>query len=251
MSVKERYFKVVDYEKRKKGPLTEKQYLVYAYLLSISKWNPTESHYYVYKNSFLVKDACKLIGVSQPTWRSALKKLDKERYIFINEKEKYYKIYFDVSWAKLDLSLIKFLVESSYTFNDKIGGICPSLYGVICRYWNISKRANQECFIVLSQLSDLFFGERTKAHLFGIWTMLQIFQKLKLMYITEIPKINKNGKDYIAYRIDFVETKLSKEVQNLEENMEEDKEEALGDIIKAIIDTRDTYENFYNSVEDD
>jgi len=81
--------------------------------------------------------------------------------------------------------------------------------------------------------------------------MLQIFQKLKLMYITEIPKINKNGKDYIAYRIDFVETKLSKEVQNLEENMEEDKEEALGDIIKAIIDTRDTYENFYNSVEDD
>jgi len=64
MSVKERYFKVVDYEKRKKGPLTEKQYLVYAYLLSISKWNPTESHYYVYKNSFLVKDACKLIGVS-------------------------------------------------------------------------------------------------------------------------------------------------------------------------------------------
>lgn len=250
MSVKERYFKVVDYEKRKKGPLTEKQYLVYAYLLSISKWNPTESHYFVYKNSFLVKDACELIGISQPTWRGALKKLDSEHYIHIDNTTKSYRIYFDVSWAKLDLSLIKFLVESSYTFNDKIGGICPSLYGVICRYWNISKQANQDCIVSLSQLSDLFFGERTKTHLFGIWTMLQIFQKLKLMYITEIPKTKKNGDDYTAYRIDFVETKLSKEVQVLEQNLEEDKEETLEDIVKTIIDTRNSYESFYNSNTD-
>lgn len=64
MSVKERYFRVLDYEKKEKSPLTEKQYLVYAYLLSISKWNPLESHYYVYKNSFLVKEACALIDVS-------------------------------------------------------------------------------------------------------------------------------------------------------------------------------------------
>lgn len=246
MSVKERYFKVIDYEKREKGPLTEKQYLVYAYLLSISKWNPTELHYYVYKNSFLVKEACTLIGVSQPTWRNALKKLDEENYIHIDSKNKVYKIYFDVSWAKLDLTLIRFLVESSYTFDSKIGGICPSLYGVICRYWNISKKANQECCVVLSQLSDLFFGERTKAHLFGIWTLLQVFQKLKLMYITEIPKKNKAGQDYKAYRIDFVETKLSKEAQVLEATIEEDREEAIGDIIKSIVDTRDSYESFYN-----
>lgn len=250
MSVRERYFKVIDYEKRKKGPLTEKQYLVYAYLLSISKWNTTESHYYVYKNSFLVKDACELIGISQPTWRKALEKLNEERYIHIDKEKKCYKIYFDVSWARLDLSLIKFLVESSYTFNDKIGGICPSLYGVICRYWNISKNTNQECFVILSQLSDLFFGERTKTHLFGIWTMLQVFQKLNLMQITEIPKKTKAGKDYTAYRIDFVETKITKEIQILEGNIREDKEESLGDIVKTIIDTKDFYENFYNSIED-
>lgn len=42
VSVKDRYFRVVDYERQEKVSLTEKQYLVYAYLLSISKWNPTE-----------------------------------------------------------------------------------------------------------------------------------------------------------------------------------------------------------------
>ena len=69
------------------------------------------------------------------------------------------------------------------------------------------------------------------------------------MYITEIPKIKKNGDDYIAYRIDFVETKLSKEVQVLEQNLDEDKEETLEDIVKTIVDTRNSYESFYNSID--
>jgi hypothetical protein len=67
------------------------------------------------------------------------------------------------------------------------------------------------------------------------------------MYITEIPKTKKNGDDYTAYRIDFVETKLSKEVRVLEQNLEEDKEETLEDIVKTIVDTRNSYESFYNS----
>ena len=35
----ERYFYALDYEKRIKTTLTKKQFLVYTYLMSISKWD--------------------------------------------------------------------------------------------------------------------------------------------------------------------------------------------------------------------
>jgi len=42
--------------------------------------------------------------------------------------------------------------------------------------------------------------------------MIHLFKDLNLMYITEIPLVNKAGKDYTGYRINYVETKLSKKI---------------------------------------
>ena len=70
--------------------LTAKQYLVYAYLMSISIWNAQqkEGHYYVYKNSFTVKEAAALLNISENTWRSAIRELRKQGYIWYDcEKE--------------------------------------------------------------------------------------------------------------------------------------------------------------------
>ena len=49
---KDRYFEALDMKKRQRAKLTAKQYLVYSYLVSISKWNANkaEQHYYTYKN---------------------------------------------------------------------------------------------------------------------------------------------------------------------------------------------------------
>lgn len=54
----ERYFYALDYEKEIKSKLTSKQFIVYTYLLSISKWDSQtkEEHYYVYFNSFTAKE---------------------------------------------------------------------------------------------------------------------------------------------------------------------------------------------------
>lgn len=247
MSVNDRYFRVVDYEKQKKGPLTEKQYLVYAYLLSISKWNATESHYYVYKNSFLVKDACKLIEVSQPTWRKALEKLEEQDYIKINKDEKSYKIYFDVSWAKLDIELIKFLVNSSHSLNDKFGGILPSLYGVICRYWILQKNINEDCIVTLSSLNNLFFADRTKDHLKNISLMLHLFKGLELIDFVEVPKISKAGQDYLAYKINFVCSKLPKKYQSIDKSIENEcNNDIVDDILQKIIKEKNDFEEYYN-----
>ena len=79
----ERLFEALNYGKIEKAKLTTKQYLVYSYLMSVSKWDAQdkEKHYYVYKNSFLIKDICVLLNISQPTWRSAIKKLKEKLYI--------------------------------------------------------------------------------------------------------------------------------------------------------------------------
>ena len=113
MAVSERYFKTIPYEKQQKGPLTEKQYLVYAYLLSISKWNPNEAHYYVYKNSFKIKDAIEVIGVSDNTWRRAIQALITNHYISENTTTKSYQIYHGIDYAALNINLIKNLVKYS------------------------------------------------------------------------------------------------------------------------------------------
>lgn len=80
---KDRYFEALDMKKRQRAKLTPKQYLVYSYLVSISKWNANkaEQHYYTYKNSYVLNDVCKDLGLSANTWRSSIKILEEKGYI--------------------------------------------------------------------------------------------------------------------------------------------------------------------------
>ena len=77
---KDRYFEALDIKKKQRAKLTPKQYLVYSYLVSISKWNANkaEQHYYTYKNSYVFNDfkaACEWID-----------KHDDERYEIVPQK---------------------------------------------------------------------------------------------------------------------------------------------------------------------
>jgi hypothetical protein len=114
-------------------------------LLSISKINNNGLHY-VYKNSFLVKDACELLGISQPTWRNALKKLEEEFYITI--KEKYYIIDIPNSFAPLNINLICYLIK----FGNEIkhGGNIVSVYSVLWKYWKHCQINKEECHISIN-----------------------------------------------------------------------------------------------------
>lgn len=87
---KDRYFEALDMKKRQRAKLTPKQYLVYSYLVSISKWNANkaEQHYYTYKNSYVLNDVCKDLGLSANTWRSSIKILEEKGYIEIGIDKK-------------------------------------------------------------------------------------------------------------------------------------------------------------------
>lgn len=146
--VEQRDFEALDYGRQAKAKLTAKQYLVYSYLMSISKWDSQdkESHYYVYKNSFVVNSACKLLGMTAPTWRAAIKKLTEEGYIY--QFDKYYIIDIPNSYAPLHINLIKTLVQFGSQIRN--GGHIVSVYSVLYKFWKYQIDNNAQCVITIT-----------------------------------------------------------------------------------------------------
>lgn len=202
----ERLFEALNYGKGQKAKLTTKQYLVYSYLMSISKWDAQdrEDHYYVYKNSFQVKDACALIGISQPTWRSAIKKLWQERYIDVADK--YYLIEIPNTYAPLDINLIKFLLPYGAAIEN--GGNIVSLYSIIYKYWKHCIENDDICEITINQLRNIFNVNHDKKTLAPYKIMLSLFEYYGLIKISRIGR-EYSGNPYTGYIIINVRLSLT------------------------------------------
>lgn len=201
----ERYFYALDYEKRIKSSLTKKQLLVYTYLMSISKWDAQgkEEHYYVYTNSFVIKDVCKKLGISQPTWRSAIKKLGEEN--LIKERETWYEICFPAAYAPLHIHLISFLLEfSSFITNS---GNLVGVYATLYKYWKFCQDNYKKCTVTINQLLKLF--ETKHDELTGRYyeLILGLFTSQGLTVIKENRKKFQNHY-YTEYEIQFMNQQL-------------------------------------------
>lgn len=201
----ERFFYALDYEKRIKSSLTKKQFLIYTYLMSISKWDSQskEEHYYVYFNSFTVKEACAKIGISQPTWRTAIQKLEKEN--LIATRDKWYKINFPTTYAPLHIHLISFLLEFSAAINNS--GNLVGVYATLYRYWKVCKDNNQCCCVSINQLLKLFEVRHDEITGRYYELLMSLFMCQGLMTIKMNNKKYK-GIPYTEYEIQFVNTQL-------------------------------------------
>lgn len=209
--------------------LTSKQYLVYTYLISISIWNARdkEGHYYVYKNAFTVKDAAKYLKISENTWRSSIRELRKEGYIYYDcakvkdkngdeyddpefkEKKgnKYYIINFPKKNMPLDIELIKVLLSYGISIANGNGGMIVSVYAMICRYYNYckSKPTDNHCRLSIGQIRGVFHQKRTEESGNMYRLMIALFQFLELVDV-KITKKCHQGKDYDEY--EFINPKL-------------------------------------------
>ena len=204
----ERLFEALNYGKIEKAKLTTKQYLVYSYLMSVSKWDALdkEKHYYVYKNSFLIKDVCVLLNISQPTWRSAIKKLKEKLYI--QEFDKYYIIDIPNTYAPLNINLIKFLLQFGSVIDN--GGNIISVYSLIYRYYKFCCDNNQICEITINQLRKIFNTKSSKEVLTTYRLMIDIFEIYNLMEIDRVGK-QFQGNPYLSYVVKNVNLNVSKD----------------------------------------
>lgn len=223
----ERLFEALNYGKSEKAKLTTKQYLVYSYLMSISKWDAQdrENHYYVYKNSFLVKDACALLSISQPTWRSAIKKLKEELYI--QEFDKYYIIDIPNTYAPLNINLIKFLIQFGSAIDN--GGNIVSVYSLIYRYHKFCYDNNQVCEITINQLRKIFNTKSSKDVMTAYRLMLAIFETYQLIEVNKVGK-QFQGCPYTSYIIKRVDLDISNDMA-----LDEGGPDNIEDIIASLI----------------
>lgn len=157
----QRYFESLNREKKQRATLTHKQYLVYTYLITLSKWNARdkEEHYYVYKNSFVIKEACGHLGITEPTWRAAIRKLRGEKISngkiyytndYIKDEGNYYLIYIPKSYAALELDLIKLLMSYGVEMGkDRTSGHIVSVYSTIYNYYEICTNRDMDCILTI------------------------------------------------------------------------------------------------------
>lgn len=209
----ERYFYALDYEKEIKSKLTSKQFIVYTYLLSISKWDSQtkEEHYYVYFNSFTAKEAAAVCGVSQPTWRAAIKRLLELNFIQNKEGEKWYTIPFPKVYAPLNTRLISTLLQFSMAINNS--GNLAGVYSTLYRYWHNCYENEKRCCITISSLVKLFGGREELSTYKYYEILLHLFNSTGLMLINFNSK-KYCGKKYTEYEIKFVNNQLPESLKN-------------------------------------
>lgn len=211
-----RNYEVLSYGEKGNSKLTVKQYLVYSYLMSLSKWDAQrrEYHYYVYKNQFKVKDACEYLGISQPTWRNAINKLIDLNYIREDTENKSYIIRLITPYAPLDINLIKDLVAAGIRIEAinkcGVGGNIVSVFSLIYEY---CRRCGGTCEININQLKKIYTSARTKEATIAYRFMLGYFHSSGLMNINFITRTIA-GTPYTSYIIKDVKTELPKGVND-------------------------------------
>lgn len=211
LSVYQRKVEALSYENGEKSVLTTKQYLVYAYLLSISKWNANrkEDHYYVYKNSFVISEVIAQLGITAPTWRSAIKKLCELNYIEESEDKKIYYLSLPYYYAPLELNLIKFLLRFGTAIKN--GHHIIGVYSVIYRYWRYCLKQNKDCEITINQLKNLFKIRAHEKDYLPYKIMMNLFEYYGLIQIKRVSR-EFSGVPYTAYQIQCVNIKAPQNI---------------------------------------
>lgn len=205
-----RKIEALPYGGEKEARLTNKQYLVYAYLVSISTYNSFDSisQYYVYKNSFKVKNACKILNITQPTWRSAIEALISNNYII--KYSNYYTIKIPDYCIPLEVDLIKFLLKIGSQIET--GGNIVGVYTEIFRYWKMCIESQDICKITITKLKLPFTCQREKEVMSTYKLLLKIFDYFNLI---EIEKSKKNGALGNFYIVKNVSSSLPKETSDI------------------------------------
>lgn len=207
---KARKIEALPYGEEKEVRLTNKQYLVYAYLVSISIFNPFDSinQYYVYKKSFQIKNACKILNITQPTWRNAITALISNNYIVKNSD--YYTIKIPDDCVPLEVNLIKFLLKIGSQIET--GGNIVEVYAEIFRYWKKCIENQDNCKITITKLKLPFTCQREKEVTSTYKLLLKVFDYFNLI---EIKKSKKNGALGNIYIIKNISSFLPKEVSDI------------------------------------
>lgn len=131
--------------------ITDKQWSVYYYLLSISNWNEErkEDHRYVYKDKLNISAASRTLGIGRDTIYRALRCL--EEYSLIYTMDYQYYIPTPEVYAEVNLKTVQFLLK----FRKFIGIDLLRTYLILRKYYSLCKKDGKIKYFVKKEIIDL------------------------------------------------------------------------------------------------
>ena len=191
--------------KKEMWKLTQKQWLIYYWVLAHSYWNPDENYYYIYKEKMPSSLIQKEVGVTAPTIRSAVAKFLElgifEQHFYIQDA---YILTRPIIYTSLDTNIIKFCLG----FHEFFGSDLITFYAILRRLYVLEK-------VVKFNLSEfaMLMGcfkqnvDKSKIHL-----MLGLCSLCGLITVEEKFHTNRMGQEVNAFIVTEVKDVATKQV---------------------------------------
>lgn len=170
-------------EPKRDKKITSKQWKIYYYLLSVSKFNTekVEDHRYVYKKDFNISACCKFLGIkSNQTFYNAIKKLSELK--LVKDKGEYFLLY-----TKTPIDIKKEVLTNfvDYSAGIKKEGNIDLLrtYLILKRIDKLADCAEDRCFtkrelIILlghsTQTNEMYDKVRIYLSLLSMWGFIEL-----------------------------------------------------------------------------
>lgn len=173
-------------DKGQEYKLTAKQWIVYYYLISISRHKITETHYYIYKNEINISKFSRILKVSRPTFYSAIKKMTDVGIMM--EFTDYYHIEIPEVYAEINRNMITYLL----LYQRFMGADLLRVYIVLLRWWQVS--AKKRITFTKKQLVELLSHSKTETdRYFTLELILGMLDHWKIAKIKKQIKISELG----------------------------------------------------------
>ena len=202
-------------EPKRDKVITSKQWKIYYYLLSISKFNAekVENHRYVYKKDLNIAACCRFLGIKgRQTFHNAIKRLSE--LSLIKEKENYYLLY---SRTPIDIKkeVLSNLIEYSTGDNKESNIDLLRTYLILKRIDKLAEGTEDRCFtkrelIVLlghsTQTTEMYDRVRIYLALLSLWGFIKIkchtayddhLGKYTVYHLQKVNELPEN-EDYIS-----------------------------------------------------
>lgn len=178
--------------------LTNAQWMVYYWLLANSKRNPnpSETHYYIYRNSFTLTQIRKATGIkSDNTIRTAFKKLCEVGAMENSQDNRAYLLTRPRLYVPMSASIIRALLA----FNSHIdAGTTITAFAILCRLVRFSDTPSS---FTKAEFAGLMRCARQNTDEMGVVLILHLLKGLELIDFFTTPYTNRFGRQCIRYTL--------------------------------------------------
>ena len=213
--------------------IPKKHWVVYYYLLSISKWNykDKEQHRYVYKKDVNISEISKRLKVSRTTYYSAIEYLINNNTIIEDScNDKYYKLpSYPKCYANIQPYVLKELL--AYSIESNIGIDLLRTYLILKKYnelkTNIIKNFTKKDIVVLLERGESATREYRKVEVilillkkFDLIDFTKEFKRTKISqyYVYTLKKVNTHS-NYLYNNSVNPEKKIKEIMQQMLEEL--------------------------------